>query len=202
MTPPAPPATAPHARSARSEDRARHGRRHPRAARPRSAGAFGAQLREQARLQLTINQLERYQALFARAAEQPDRHARYHARVLLLEEGLAAAGQTTSQTQAAHLFVAVATAALDALEEDPREPILLNYAGVALYELWSLEAAYDLFKAASRLDPALPHLQRNLKELGRRRKGHRPNRARSTSPSPASPPAPASWPPRPSRRRT
>ena len=143
---------------------------------PRSAGAFGAQLREQAHLQLTINQLERYQALFARAAEQQDRHARYHARVLLLEEGLDAAGKTTSQTQAAHLFVAVATAALDALEEDPREPILLGYAGVALYELWSLEAAYDLFKAASRLDPALPHLQRNLKELGRRRKGHRPNR--------------------------
>ncbi len=96
--------------------------------------------------------------------------------MLLIEEGLAAAGKTTSQTQATHLFVAVADAALDALEEEPREPVLLNYAGVALYELWSLDAAHALFKAASRLDPALPHLKRNLKELGRRRKGHRPNK--------------------------
>jgi tetratricopeptide (TPR) repeat protein len=72
--------------------------------------------------------------------------------------------------------VAVADAALTALEEEPREPILLNYAGVALYELWSLDAAHTLFKAAHRLDPALPHLKRNLKELSQRRKGHRPNK--------------------------
>ena len=141
-----------------------------------SGAAFGAQLRDQARFHLAFHQLEPYQALFARASEHEDSHARYHARVLLIQEGLAAAGKTTSQTQATHLFVAVATAALDALEDEPREPVLLNYAGVALYELWSLDAAYDLFKAASRLDPALPHLQRNLKELGRRRKGHRPNK--------------------------
>jgi tetratricopeptide (TPR) repeat protein len=138
--------------------------------------AFAAQLRDQARRQLAGNQLERYQALFARATEHEDIHARYHARVLLLEEGLAAAGKTTSQTQATHLFVAVAIGAIDALQEEPREPVLLNYAGVALYELWSLDAAYALFKAASRLDPALPHLQRNLKEVGRRRRGHRPNK--------------------------
>jgi tetratricopeptide (TPR) repeat protein len=141
-----------------------------------TGAAFGAQLRDSARLQLTIHQLDRYKALFERASEHADLHARYHARVLLIEEGLAAAGKTTSQTQATHLFVAVAQAALDALEEEPREPILLNYAGVALYELWSLDAAHALFKAAQRLDPALPHLKRNLQELGRRRRGHRPNK--------------------------
>ncbi len=148
----------------------------PHAPAAQSGRAFAAQLREDARLQLAINQFERYRALFDRAAEHEDGHARYHARVLLIEEGLAAAAKTASRTQATQLFVTVADAALTALEEDPREPILLNYAGVALYELWSLDAAYDLFKAAHRLDPALPHLKRNLNELGRRRKGHRPNR--------------------------
>jgi tetratricopeptide (TPR) repeat protein len=141
-----------------------------------SPSAFGAQLRDQARLQLAINRLDGYRALFERAAEHEDTHARYHARVLLVEEGLSAAGNAASQAQAAQLFVAIADGALTALEEEPREPILLNYAGVALYELWSLDAAYTLFKAAHRLDPALPHLKRNLKELGQRRKGHRPTR--------------------------
>ena len=141
-----------------------------------SGSAFGVQLRDQARGQLAMDQLDRYKALFHRAAEHEDSHARYHARVLLVEEGLAAAGRTTSQMQAVQLFVAVAGAALDALDDEPREPVLLNYAGVALYELWSLDAAQLLFKAAQRLDPALPHLKRNLQELGRRRKGHRPNK--------------------------
>ncbi len=138
--------------------------------------AFGAGLRDQGRRQLAVNQLERYQALFDRAAEHEDPHARYHARVLLLEEGLAAAGKTASNTQATRLFVTVAGAALDALEEEPREPLLLNCAGVALYELWSLDAAHAMFKAAHRLDPTLPYLKRNLQELGRRRKGTRPHK--------------------------
>jgi tetratricopeptide (TPR) repeat protein len=145
------------------------------AATQQSGRAFAAQLREDARLQLAINQLDRYKALFERAAEREDYHARYHARVVLIEEGLFAAGKTASRAQATQVFVAIADAALTALEEEPREPLLLNYAGVALYELWSLDAAYALFKAAHRLDPALPHLKRNLNEIGRRRKGHRPN---------------------------
>ncbi len=139
-------------------------------------GAFGAQLRDQARLHLSLNNLDRYKALFDRATANEDSHARYHARVLLIEEGLAATGKLTSQAQTAQLFVAIATAALSALEDEPREPVLLNYAGIALYELWSLDAAHDLFKAAQRLDPALPHLKRNLSELARRRKGFRPGK--------------------------
>jgi tetratricopeptide (TPR) repeat protein len=148
----------------------------PQAPTAQSGRQFGTQLREEARLQLAINQLERYGALFERAAEHKDSHARYHARVVLIEEGLAAAAKTASQAQATQLFVAVADGVLTALEQDPREPVLLNYAGVAMYELWNLDAAYALFKAAHRLDPALPHLKRNLNELGRRRKGHRPNK--------------------------
>ena len=52
----------------------------------------------------------------------------------------------------AEILLATATAAIDVLEGDPAEPVLLNYAGVALYELWSLDAAQALFtrRAAAR----------------------------------------------------
>jgi tetratricopeptide (TPR) repeat protein len=135
-----------------------------------SGGAFGARLGIQARTYLTANDLDSYKALFAQAGEHDDPHARYHARVRLIEEGLAAGGQAASTTQATQRFMAVAAGAIGALEADPREPILLNYAGVALYELWSLDAAYAIFKAAHGLDPALPHLKRNLDELAKRRR--------------------------------
>jgi tetratricopeptide (TPR) repeat protein len=135
-----------------------------------SGGAFGSRLGMQARMQLTANDLAGYKALFAHAGEHDDPHARYHARVRLVEEGLSAAGQAASTTQATQRFVAVAAGAIEALESEPCEPVLLNYAGVALYELWSLDAAHAIFKAAHGLDPALPHLRRNLDELARRRR--------------------------------
>ena len=51
-----------------------------------SGRAFGAQLREDARLQLAINQLDRYKALFDRAAEHEDGQARYHAHTAEYED--------------------------------------------------------------------------------------------------------------------
>jgi len=135
-----------------------------------SGAGFGNQLANQARTCLATHDLKAYQSLFAKAAEHDDPHARYHARVRLVEEGLSAAGQAGSTTQATQRFAAVAAGAIDALEAEPREPVLLNYAGVALYELWGLDAAHAIFKAAHDLDPALPHLKRNLSELGRRRR--------------------------------
>jgi glycosyltransferase involved in cell wall biosynthesis len=135
-----------------------------------SGAGFGNQLANQARAYLATNDLATYKALFKRAAEHEDPHARYHARVRLVEEGLSAAGAAASTTQATQRFAAVAAGAIDALEPEPREPVLLNYAGVALYELWSLDAAHAIFKAAHDLDPALPHLKRNLNELARRRR--------------------------------
>jgi glycosyltransferase involved in cell wall biosynthesis/Tfp pilus assembly protein PilF len=146
-----------------------------------SGSAFGVELRDQARLHLATGHVERYRELLERATKHEDSDSRYHARVLMLEEGLAAATKTPSHTLAIRVFVTVAQAALDALEEEPREPVLLNLAGVALYELWSLDAAHILFKAANRLDPGLPHLKRNLRELGRRRKGGRPNKPLHTA---------------------
>jgi tetratricopeptide (TPR) repeat protein len=142
----------------------------PAPSQPQSGGAFGNQLATQARTYLATNDLKAYQSLFQTASEHEDPHARYHAQVRLVEQGLAAAGKAASSTEATQLFVAAATGAITALEQEPSEPILLNYAGVALYELWSLDAAHAIFKAAHGLDPALPHLKRNLDELGRRRR--------------------------------
>ena len=56
------------------------------------------------------------------------------------------------------VFAAVAREALAVLAEDPREPRILNYAGIAFYEVGELAAAEELFKAARRLDPDLPHV--------------------------------------------
>ena len=53
--------------------------------------------------------------------------------------------------------------AVELLEEEPREPVLLNYAGVALYELGSLDAAEALFRAAPPARRhASPHVESNL----------------------------------------
>ena len=65
----------------------------------------------------------------------------------------------------AQRFATVAGVALDALEAEPREPVFLNYAGVALYELGSYAAAEALFRAAFRLSPTLPHVRENLDAL-------------------------------------
>ena len=52
---------------------------------------------------------------------------------------------------------------LDALEREPREPVLLNYAGVLLYELLRAERGGRRSSgAALRLDPELAHAAANL----------------------------------------
>ena len=111
-----------------------------------------------------------YDALFAQAGAIADVHARYAARTQLVEAALRA-GQAADRARVPAIYVAAARAALALLEDEPREPVLLNYAGVLLYELWSLDAAAALFAAARRLDANLPNVARNLDEVARRRKG-------------------------------
>jgi tetratricopeptide (TPR) repeat protein len=134
-----------------------------------------------ARARLAAGDIEGYVQLAAETTADEDRQRGYVDLVAILEAGLSA-----SDDQRAHrvgALAAVAQAALTALEHEPAEPIVLNYAGVACYELWILEAAQDLFRAARRLDPALPHLERNLSEVGRRKRGPRPARPmHSTAP--------------------
>ena len=133
-------------------------------------GRAQAQLAAQAQVLLAAGELERYRALFVRASElQGPPDIRYSARVALLEQGLLAVGQQNA-ARALGVLLVVAQSAIELLEQEPREPVLLDYAAIAMYELWSLDAARVLFKAAARLDPSLPHLRRNLAECDRRRR--------------------------------
>jgi tetratricopeptide (TPR) repeat protein len=104
-----------------------------------------------------------YRAVAADAGEVADPHRRYEARRALLELGLQAGSNAAT-------MVAAAAAAVDMLQADPREPVLLNYAGVIFYELGAVKAATALFTAAQRLDPELPDVERNLAECARRKR--------------------------------
>jgi tetratricopeptide (TPR) repeat protein len=110
-----------------------------------------------------------YRELFDRLESIDDPHRRYQAGVSLIEQGLAASA-ATAPAHLPELFATVADGALEMLEREPREPKLLNYAGVVLYELWSLDAAQAMFEAAGRLDPRMEQLDRNLSALGSRRR--------------------------------
>ena len=47
---------------------------------------------------------------------------------------------------------------LGALEREPREPVLLNFAGILLYELTEARAAAAAVRGRARLDPSSPHV--------------------------------------------
>ncbi|HKP17189.1 MAG TPA: glycosyltransferase family 2 protein, partial [Gaiellaceae bacterium] len=137
--------------------------------------------REAAASALLREDLAAYRTLFAGTAEQEDVHARYAARRSIIEAGLQGPEHEAPKATAQR-FAAVAGVALDALEAEPREPVFLNYAGVAMYELGSYAAAEALFRAAFRLSPTLPHVRENLDALvARRRTGLRPNLPASVS---------------------
>jgi tetratricopeptide (TPR) repeat protein len=138
----------------------------------------------QARALLTRGDVSGYSALFATADELPEPQRRFHARLALIEVALGATA-SASEGVATRLFVSVADAALTMLERAPSEPIVLNLAGVACYELWSLDAAQALFRAARKLDPALRDAERNLDEVAKRKRGA----GRRTRPLHASVPA-------------
>jgi tetratricopeptide (TPR) repeat protein len=138
-----------------------------------SDSAFTAiDLPPRAQQQLAADDLAGYRALFALLESIEDPHRRYWAAVGLVEQGLASSAGA-SPRRLPELFATIAAGAIDALEREPSEPRLLNYAGVALYELWSLDAARAMFKAAKRLDPGLEEIDRNLTALAKRQKAMR-----------------------------
>jgi len=118
---------------------------------------------------LAAGDFDHYRQLFAQAGAIEHESRRYQARKLLLEQALRAIGQVPA-AHAEDILVAMAREGVEVLESEPAEPVLLNYVGLAFYELWSLDAARALWGAAARLDPELPHLRRNLAELSRRRR--------------------------------
>ena len=151
----------------------------------RATGAFGATLAGKARALLIAGDLDGYRALFTRAAEQEDPSARYHARVLLLEEGLTAAGQAQRGPGRPAVRRRRQGRARRARRASRASRCILNYTGVALYELWGLDGARALFEAAQRLEPSLPHIEQNLAQLKDRRRTRAATPARCTPPLPA-----------------
>ncbi len=131
-------------------------------------GAAGARLRNDARTALRDRDVQAYSTLFGLASEIEDIHRRHQARLALLQVGLHDAPGDPA-TLAGALAV-VARRSVELLESDPREPAVLNVAGIAFYELGELGAAERLFEAARRLDPDLPHVANNLDQLARRRR--------------------------------
>jgi tetratricopeptide (TPR) repeat protein len=118
---------------------------------------------------LVADDLDGYRRLFESIESIADPHRRYWAGVSLVELGLRAGASAPAARQPA-LFVALAAGALSVLEREPSEPRLLNYAGLILQELWSLDAAEAMFSAAQRLDPQLEDVEHNLAELAVRRR--------------------------------
>ena len=132
-------------------------------------------LAQQARALLLAGDTSGYLGLFAQADTLTESQRRFEGRLALLDAGIRSTRQA-SEALATRMFVAVADAALTMLEREPSEPTVLNLAGVACYELWSLDAAQMLFKSARRLDPSLGEVARNLDELARRRQAGRRTR--------------------------
>ncbi|MFZ2052101.1 MAG: glycosyltransferase family 2 protein [Solirubrobacteraceae bacterium] len=128
-----------------------------------------------ARRALAAGEIGAYRALFAQASTAEEHNARYWAFCRLIREGLSACASAPIKRLPA-MFAAVAAGALQALEAEAREPLLLNWAGVAMYELWALDGASALFGAAHRLDPELASLASNLEALRQRQAqlGRRP----------------------------
>ncbi len=116
---------------------------------------------------IAAGDLTAYVQLFTEAGALENPSRAYQVRKLLLEHGLGSL-QTVSEKRATELLLAMARGAITTLEAEPAEPVLLNYAGVIMYELWALDGAKALFQAAKRLDPELPHLDRNLAQIADR----------------------------------
>jgi tetratricopeptide (TPR) repeat protein len=137
---------------------------------PSDSAAPAIGLISSGRQRLAAGDLAGYGELFGQIQQIVDPHRRYWAGRSLIESALTATGDDDSRAHVGGLFAAIAGGALQMLEAEPREPKLLNYAGVALYEIWSLDAAEALFKAAKRLDPRLERIDRNLAALAQRRR--------------------------------
>jgi tetratricopeptide (TPR) repeat protein len=145
---------------------------------PTDGSAPASELPLRAEQLLGADDLGGYRELLGQIDSIADPHRRYWAGASLLECGIAAAAGFPAARQPA-LLVMLAASAFDLLEREPREPRLLMDAGVIMYELWSVDAAEALLRAAARLDPRLDRLEVNLEDLAARRRLMRSSGARA-----------------------
>ena len=104
--------------------------------------------------------LPELRAVFEELDGWADEQRAYQARCRLAE--LALGYRPPQESLWPPVFALTARCLLDALEREPREPVLLNLAGVLLYELTEMGGAEALFRAALRLDPDMPTTVANL----------------------------------------
>jgi tetratricopeptide (TPR) repeat protein len=140
----------------------------PKSSAPAQPTRVAERLAARAQSALFARDYKAYREVFAETGEIEDVHRRYQARKALIDQGLAAAGNSGQDVP--QLFLTVSRAIVSLLDENPREPYFLNYLGVALYELGQLEVAEQLFRAALRLDDTVPFVEGNLREIARRRR--------------------------------
>jgi glycosyltransferase involved in cell wall biosynthesis len=134
---------------------------------PKTISRSPAEIAALARTYVGQADIAGYKALFEEVAAEGDEHRRFRNRLTLLESVMqvhAAAGILSK------ILLTAARAGVELLEQEPREPMFLSYTGVFFYELGALKPAEQLFKAAKRLDPDLPHVGKNLEEIARRRR--------------------------------
>src|SRR4051794_22188735 len=103
--------------------------------------------------------------------DMSDSFARYRATRAFLEECL------TPGPDLARRLLEGADAGTRTLEREPREPVLLNLTGVALYELGGLDAAGELFGAAEDLAPGMTEAAANRRATRARRRHPAPRLA-------------------------
>jgi GT2 family glycosyltransferase/glycosyltransferase involved in cell wall biosynthesis len=105
---------------------------------------------------VSANEATALREAFAEAARWDDVHHRYQTRRRLVQAVF------DSRTTDVALLAAAAGGLVAALEDNPREPVLLNELGVLFYGLRDGRSAERLFSAAKRLDPTLPGIDGNL----------------------------------------
>ena len=111
---------------------------------------------------------EQLRSLARLASELEGPHAPYSAQRALITGAMAGTG-SLSTPLLPPAYAAIAEVGVIALQHEVREPLMLNFTGTALYELWALDAAAELFAAALRLDPGFSTAQANAQALERRR---------------------------------
>ncbi len=109
-------------------------------------------------------------AALAPVADWSDRQRAYQV-LKHATEIVAGGGQSLPDRGWARLFAELAAILTVELERHPVQPALLNSLGVLHYELGEIGGAKALFAAAIRLDPTLPHAQKNLAAAREREQG-------------------------------
>ena len=118
---------------------------------------------------LETGRFDELRPLFAEIATWDERQRAHQAHLQIVQLAFTITDQLPDDAFT-RLYAVMADVLLDVLGAEPNEPMLLNAAGLMLYELLDNGGSEALFKAAARLDPTLPHVRKNMKAVRARKK--------------------------------